>query len=86
MSSEEQILFIFLIGLTSQCKINTTEGISMVVDDGGPLEQRKRSIYTDCPCTDSGLQGPSLHSPTPPSKMLALTWQCDIWLHVAYGV
>ena len=25
-------------------------------------------------------------SPTPPSKVLALTWQCDMWLHVAYGV
>ena len=55
-------------------------------DDGGPLQQRKRSICTDSPCTDSALQGPSLRSPTPPSKVLALTWQCDIWLHVAYGV
>ena len=25
-------------------------------------------------------------SPTPPSRVLALTSQCDIWLHVAYGV
>ena len=25
-------------------------------------------------------------SPIPPSLVLALTWQCDIWLHVAYGV
>ena len=25
-------------------------------------------------------------SPTPPSQVLALTWQCDIWMHVAYGV
>jgi hypothetical protein len=25
-------------------------------------------------------------SPTPPSQVLALTWQCDMWLHVAYGV
>ena len=25
-------------------------------------------------------------SPTPPSKVLALTSQCDMWLHVAYGV
>lgn len=55
-------------------------------DDGGPLQQRKRSICTDSPCTDSALQGPSLRSPTTPSKVLGLTWQCDIWLHVAYGV
>ena len=55
-------------------------------DDGGPLQQHKWSICTDSPCTDSALQGPSLRSPTPPSKVLALTWQCDIWLHFAYGV
>ena len=24
--------------------------------------------------------------PTPASQVLALTWQCDMWLHVAYGV
>ena len=24
-------------------------------------------------------------SPTPPSQVLALTSQCDMWLHVAYG-
>jgi len=27
-----------------------------------------------------------LTSPTPPSQVLALTLQCDMWLHVAYGV
>ena len=26
------------------------------------------------------------NSPTPPSHVLALTWQCDMWLHVAYSV
>ena len=25
-------------------------------------------------------------SPTPPSQVLALTSQCDMWLHVAYGL
>ena len=55
-------------------------------DDGGPLQQRKRSICTDSPRTASALQVSSLRSPTPPSKVLALTWQCDISLHVAYGV
>ena len=25
-------------------------------------------------------------SPTPPSQVLALTLQCDMWLHIAYGV
>ena len=26
------------------------------------------------------------NSPTPPSQLPALTSQCDMWLHVAYGV
>ena len=26
------------------------------------------------------------NSPTPPSQVLALPSQCDMWLHVAYGV
>ena len=26
------------------------------------------------------------NSPTPRSQVLALTWECDMWLHVAYGV
>ena len=26
------------------------------------------------------------NSPTTPSQVLALTWQCDMWLHVAYVV
>ena len=55
-------------------------------DDGGPLHQHKRSICTDSPRTSSALQVPSLRSPTPPFQVLALTWQGDIWLHVAYGV
>ena len=25
-------------------------------------------------------------SPTPPSRVLALTSRCDMWLHIAYGV
>ena len=25
-------------------------------------------------------------SPTLASQVLALTWHCDMWLHVAYGV
>ena len=29
---------------------------------------------------------PEDRTPTPPSQVLALTSQCDMWLHVAYGV
>ena len=53
-------------------------------DDGGPLH--KRSISTDSPGTVCAVEVPSLISPTPPSQVLALTWQRAILLHVAYGV
>ena len=59
-------------------------------DDGGHLQQHKRSIFTDSPCTASALQVPSLHdehiSPTPPSQVLALTWNCYMWLRFPYDV
>ena len=74
--------------------------IGKALDDGGPSEQLKWRFSTDstppssqqdsqdnarldsqCSCVDD-----EHISPTPPSKVLALTWQCDIWLHVAYGV
>src|SRR3990170_1915938 len=38
-------------------------------------EDSKRSSVVD-----------DLNCHTPPSQVLALTWQCDMWLHVAYGV
>ena len=61
MSSEEQILFLFLVGLTWQGKSRKRKEKSKEGDGGGPLQQRKWSICTDSPCTDSALQGPSLH-------------------------
>ena len=54
-------------------------------NDGGPLEQLKQMISTDSPATPTAVQVPNLIFPTPQPKVLALTWQCDIWLHVAYG-
>ena len=83
---EVRISFLFLVCLLDKAKSRKRKENSKEGDDGGPLQQHKRSICTDSPCTDSALQGPSLRSPTPPSKVLALTRQCDIWLHVAYGV
>ena len=55
-------------------------------NDGGPLEQPKQMISADSPPTPTVVQVPNLISPTPQPQVLALTWQCDIWLHVAYGV
>ena len=83
---EVQISFLFLVCLLDKAKSRKRKEKSKEGDDGGPLQKCKRSICTDSPCTDSALQGPSLRSSTPPSKVLSLTWQCDIWLHVAYGV
>ena len=37
-------------------------------------DSQRSSLVDDC------------NSPTPPSQVLALTLQCDMWLHVAYGV
>ena len=42
-------------------------------------------ISADSPATPNAVQVPNLVSPTPQPKVLALTWQCDTWLHVAYG-
>ena len=54
-------------------------------NDGGPLEQPKQMISVDSPATRTAVLVTNLISPTPQPKVLALTWQCDIWLHVAYG-
>ena len=70
------------------------------LDDGGPSEQLKRRFSTDStpPSSQQDSQDNARldsqrscvddeHiSPTPPSQVLALTWQCDMWLHVAYDV
>ena len=55
-------------------------------DDGGPLEQPKQMIFVDSSATPTAVQFLNLISPTPQPQELALTRQCDIWLHVAYGV
>ena len=54
-------------------------------NDGGPLEQPKQMICVDSPATPTAVQVPNLIFPTLQPQVLALTWQCDIWLHVAYG-
>ena len=98
MSSEERIIFLFLVGMTSQCKINKAEGNWQGMDDGGPSEQLKRRFSTDStpPSSQQDSQDNARldsqrsyvddeHiSPTPPSQVLALTWHYYISLHVAY--
>ena len=45
--------------------------------------------YQETTRLDEDTKGSSIDyriSPTPASQVLALTWQRDMWLHVAYGV
>ena len=71
----------FLVCLLDKAKSKRTKARN----DGGPLEQPKQMISADSPATPTAVQVPNLISPTPQPQVLALTWQCDIWLHVAYG-
>ena len=55
-------------------------------DDDGPLEQPKQMIPADSPATRTEVLVPNLISPTPPSQVLALTWNCYTWLRFPYDV
>ena len=81
MNLEVQISFLYLVCLLDKAKFKRTKARN----DGGPLEQPKQMISADSPATRTIVLVPNLISPTPQPKVLALTWQCDIWLHVAYG-
>ena len=78
---EVRISFLFLVCLLDKAKSKRTKARN----DGGPLEQPKQMISADSPATPTVVQVPNLISPTPQPRVLALTWQCDILLHVAYG-
>ena len=78
---EVRISLFFLVCLLDKAKSERTKA----QNDGGPLEQPKQMISTDSPATRTEVLVPNLISPTPQPKVLALTWQCDIWSHVAYG-
>ena len=78
---EVRISFIFLVCLLDKVKSKRMKARN----DGGPLEQPKQMIFADSPTTRTTMLVPNLISPTPQPKVLALTWQCDIWLHVAYA-
>ena len=78
---EVRISFLFLVCLLDKAKSKRMKARN----DGGPLEQPKQMISADSPATRTVVQVPNLISPTPQPKVLALTWQRDIWLHVAYG-
>ena len=76
------------------------KGISPAVDDGGPSEQLKQRVSIDStpPSSQQDSQDNTRlvsqrscvddeHiSPTPPSQVLALTWNCYMWLCFPYDV
>ena len=78
---EVRISFLFLVCLLDKAKSERTKARN----DGGPLEQPKQMISVNLPATRTAVLFPNLISHTPQPKVLALTWQYDIWLHVAYG-
>ena len=78
---EEQIPFLFLVCLLDKAKSKRTNARN----DSGPLEQPKQMISADSLATPTAVQVPNLISPTPQPQVFVLTWQCDIWLPVAYG-
>ena len=78
---EVRISFLFLVCLLDKAKFERMKA----QNEGGPLELPKQMISADSPATPTAVQVLNLISPTPQPQVLALTWQCDIWLHVAYG-
>ena len=78
---EVRISFLFLVCLLDKAKSKRTKARN----DGGPLEQPKQMISAYSLATPTTVQVPKLISPTPQPQVLALTWKCDIWLHVAHG-
>ena len=82
MNLEVWISFLFLVCLLDKAKSERTKKRN----DGSPLEQPKQMISANSPATHTAVLVPNLIFPTPQPKVLALTWQCDIWLHVAYSV
>ena len=77
---EVRISFLFVLCLLDKAKSKRTK----LWNDGGPLEQPKQMISADSPATPTVGQVQNPISSTPQPKVLALTWQCDIWLQ-AYG-
>ena len=86
MSSEERFYSFVLWVCLDMANSKKSKENNIVGSGVTHRVKRKRICRRDSAGTYSAVEGPSLRSPTPPSKVLALTWQCDIWLHVAYGV
>ena len=100
MSLKSELYSFFLSVWPHNAKSIKLKEIGKALDDGGPSEQLKWRFSTDStpPSSQQDSQDNARldsqrscvddeHiSPSPPSQVLALTSQCDMWLHVAYGV
>ena len=89
-SSAELILSIFLWFWFHKAISENRKEKSKLGDVGGPPDRRKQRLSRFATATANEVEVPSLHdefiSHTPPSQVLALSWQCDNWFHVAYVV
>ena len=89
-SYAELILFIFLWFWLHKAISENRKEKSKLGDVGGPPHRRKQRLSRFATATANEVEVPSLHdefiSRTPPSQVLALSWQCDNWFHVAYVV
>ena len=89
-SYAELILFIFLWFWLHKAISENRKETSKLGDVGGPPHRRKQRLSRFATPTANEVEVPSLHdefiSRTPPSQVLALSWQCDNWFHVAYVV
>jgi hypothetical protein len=89
-SYAELILFIFLWFWLQKAISKKRKEKCKLGDVCGPPDRRKRRLSRFVTTTANPVEVPSLHdefiSPTPPSQVLALSWQCDNWFHVAYIV
>ena len=89
-SYAELILFIFLWFWVHKAISEKRKEKSKLGDVGGPPDRHKQRLSRFATATANEVEVPSLHdefiSRTPPSQVLALSWQCDNWFHVAYVV
>ena len=89
-SYAELILFIILWFWLHKAISENRKEKSKLGDVGGPPHRRKQRLSRFATATANEVEVPSLHdefiSRTPPSQVLALSWQCDNWFHVAYVV
>ena len=89
-SYADLILFIFFWFWLHKAISEKRKEKSKLGDVGGPPDWRKQRLSRFATATANEVEVPSLHdefiSHTPPSQVLALSWQCDNWFHVAYVV